>query len=326
MRKITSLFLMMLMFVSAVTVSAQNLDDYGMVPLITDSTQLSSPHSESTANEGATCILYSLIDNDPATYWHTAWASNVGNATHHYVQVQFTEAISGDMVLFMQRRASAANDHPTKFAIDGSVDGENWSIIDTLEIGFKGAGTAEVSPAWKISEPVNYLRFTVYDCKPTFRKYWHAAEMQIYRAEGFGFWSNSRHTYSLAGWLANCFTPPVWPEYRSHVQANKFSFISPDNEYGWYACQHVGVENPAFNRRQNGLAPYLANYSALCNYAHHFGPYNDRSGTYKPMVFAYGCGDGVIDTLQWEGFREAVDIDIIIADSVHFTEFHVFSP
>ena len=58
MRKITSLFLMMLMFVSAVTVSAQNLDDYGMVPLITDSTQLSSPHSESPANAGAPCILY----------------------------------------------------------------------------------------------------------------------------------------------------------------------------------------------------------------------------------------------------------------------------
>lgn len=75
----------------------------------------------------------------------------------------------------------------------------------------------------------------------------------------------------------------------------------------WYACQHVGAENPAFNRRQNGLAPYLANYSALCNYAHHFGPYNDRSETYKPMVFAYGCGDGVIDTLQWEGFREGID-------------------
>ena len=25
------------------------------------------------------------------------------------------------------------------------------------------------------------------------------------------------------------------------------------------------------------------------------------------MVFAYGCGDGVIDTLQWEGFREGID-------------------
>ena len=76
---------------------------------------------------------------------------------------------------------------------------------------------------------------------------------------------------------------------------------------GWYAMQHVGAENPAFNRRQNGMAPYLANYSALCNYAHYLGPYNDRSDTYKPMIFAYGCGDGVIDTLQWEGFREGVD-------------------
>ena len=35
------------------------------------------------------------------------------------------------MVLFMQRRAGAANDHPTKFAIDGSVDGENWQPIST---------------------------------------------------------------------------------------------------------------------------------------------------------------------------------------------------
>ena len=75
----------------------------------------------------------------------------------------------------------------------------------------------------------------------------------------------------------------------------------------WYACQHIGAEDPAFNRRQNGMAAYLAGYSALCNYAHHFGSFNDDRTTYKPMVFAYGCGDGVIDTLQWEGFREGID-------------------
>ena len=70
---------------------------------------------------------------------------------------------------------------------------------------------------------------------------------------------------------------------------------------------HVGVENPEYNRRQNGLAAYLAGYSALCNYAHHYGPYNDDSTGYRPMVFAYGIYDGVLDTLQWEGFREGVD-------------------
>ena len=75
----------------------------------------------------------------------------------------------------------------------------------------------------------------------------------------------------------------------------------------WYATQHIGTENPAYNRRQNGLTPYLANYSSFCNYAHHYGPYNDRSHVYKPMVFAYGDGKGVIDTLQWEGFREGID-------------------
>ena len=70
---------------------------------------------------------------------------------------------------------------------------------------------------------------------------------------------------------------------------------------------HVGPENPAFNRRQNGMGAYLSNYSALCNYAHHLGPYNDDRTTYRPMVFAYGIYDGVLDTLQWEGFREGID-------------------
>ena len=34
------------------------------------------------------------------------------------------------------------------------------------------------------------------------------------------------------------------------------------------------------------------------------------------MVFVYGMADGVIDTLQWEGFREGVD-DIRYATLLH---------
>ena len=55
------------------------------------------------------------------------------------------------------------------------------------------------------------------------------------------------------------------------------------------------------------MAAYLSNYSSLCNYAHHFGSYNDDSEGYKPMVFAYGQYKGVLGTLQWEGFREGLD-------------------
>lgn len=80
-----------------------------------------------------------------------------------------------------------------------------------------------------------------------------------------------------------------------------------DKVIGWYAGHHVGPENPDFNRRQNGLGPYLNGFNALCNYAHHFGPYNDRCRLYRAMVLAYGVYGGVIDTLAWEGFREGVD-------------------
>ena len=87
----------------------------------------------------------------------------------------------------------------------------------------------------------------------------------------------------------------------------------------WYSNQHVGTENPDFNRRQNGMAAYLSGYACHCNYAHHFGSYNDDSEGYKPMVFTYGQAKGVIDTLQWEGFREGID-DIQIFDRKAFVE------
>ena len=132
--------------------------------------------------------------------------------------------------------------------------------------------------------------------------------VKIYREEGFGFWSNSRHTYALAGWLANQFTPPVWPDFRSHVQPDKFTFVSPDNEYGWYACQHVGVENPAFNRRQYGLGPWRAGLTCNYNYAHHLDGFNDtRGGTFRAMNFICTDGNGALTTIQWEAFREAID-------------------
>lgn len=126
-----------------------------------------------------------------------------------------------------------------------------------------------------------------------------------YQKEGLKFFIAAKdQAFYAAGYFYDFFNTAYFPEQREPTR--KW------NEVGhafvaWYAAQHIGAENPSYNRRQNGLVPYLANYSALCNYAHHFGSYNDRRLTYKPMVFAYGSGDGVIDTIQWEGFREGLD-------------------
>jgi len=89
----------------------------------------------------------------------------------------------------------------------------------------------------------------------------------------------------------------------------KWNEMGSDTYCAPYSCMHVGPENPAYNRRQYGLGAWLAGYSAFCNYAHHLGSYDDEGddGVYKPMVFAYGCYDGVLDTIQWEGFREGID-------------------
>ena len=110
-------------------------------------------------------------------------------------------------------------------------------------------------------------------------------------------WNRAGHVYD---WF-NMNQPPTstkWPD-----RWNKLG----DNNLAWYAKHHVGTEDPDLNRRESGLGAWLAGYTALCNYAHHLGPYNDDTITYRPMVLAYGTSDGVIDTLQWEGFREGID-------------------
>ena len=127
-----------------------------------------------------------------------------------------------------------------------------------------------------------------------------------YQAAGFKFIiASHEHIVDLAGYRWNWHNASQKPTDPS-VPA-LWNQMGTDTTCAWYANQHVGAENPEFNRRQNGLGAYLSGYSALCNYAHHLGPYNDDSETYKPMVYAYGTADGVIDTLQWEGFREGVD-------------------
>ena len=84
--------------------------------------------------------------------------------------------------------------------------------------------------------------------------------------------------------------------------------IAVGNYTGFYAVQHNGSENPDFVRRQHGMAGYKAGHSCIINYEFAFGPWNDLAyDLYKPMTLAYPTREGLVDTLAWEGFREAVD-------------------
>ena len=78
-----------------------------------------------------------------------------------------------------------------------------------------------------------------------------------------------------------------------------------------YANPQVGVENPEIYRQNYGFALWNAGYDGAMDYAyqHSYGQiWNDFDRKRnRDHVFAYPTSDGVIDTIQWEGWREGVD-------------------
>jgi len=78
-----------------------------------------------------------------------------------------------------------------------------------------------------------------------------------------------------------------------------------------YANPQVGVEDPLVYRRNYGLALWRAGFDGAMDYAYQHAfhaVWNDFDDPdYRDHVFAYPTANGVVGTLQWEGFREGVD-------------------
>lgn len=98
--------------------------------------------------------------------------------------------------------------------------------------------------------------------------------------------------------------------------------LSPESARKWhaiggrifsYANPQVGPENPDFSRRVHGMSLYKADYDGTSNYCYYIGYGSniwndfDAFGYGRTMGMVYPTRDGVIDTLQWEGYREAID-------------------
>lgn len=174
MKKITSLlFALVCLCNTAVWAQPTDFGD----PLITDVSQLSSPFSDSA--EGTN--IGALIDFDPGTFWHTDWHGEVAG-DYHWLQIELPEAMEGKMVLWIKRRTTD-NDHPSVAVITGSLTADfGMEIpIDTLELGNASSGQEFTTGTWVIPEPVRYIRFTPINCSPEFRKYWHAADINLYQ-------------------------------------------------------------------------------------------------------------------------------------------------
>lgn len=86
---------------------------------------------------------------------------------------------------------------------------------------------------------------------------------------------------------------------------------NPDMLVAWYADPHAGPENPDLARRQYGWQSWRNNYDMVCQYAMFRRGWAEFNRPYendlRSLSMTY-LGDGeLLDTLQWEGFREGID-------------------
>jgi hypothetical protein len=78
-----------------------------------------------------------------------------------------------------------------------------------------------------------------------------------------------------------------------------------------YGNPQVGIENPEIYRKNYGAALWNAGYDGAMDFAYQSNFYgdiwNDFDNTWRDHIFAYPTTNGVVDTIQWEGWREGVD-------------------
>jgi Concanavalin A-like lectin/glucanases superfamily len=121
------------------------------------------------------------------------------------------------------------------------------------------------------------------------------------------YYYGSEGTYQIVGDLKDLH---VCASLLSYTEENICHEVSGNKIFS-YANPQVGVEDPEIYRRNYGLRLWKYGYDGTMDFAYHYSfnnIWNDFYNiTYKDHNFTYPTINGVIDTIAWEGFREAVD-------------------
>ena len=144
---------------------------YNKVPLSVD--MLSSNAQE--PNEGP---IANLIDDNPATYFHSAWSFTI--ADPHHIQINLKNAIT--MCRFDYQNRNNSNGKSTEVKIMVSGNGTDWKELAHINSGLPTvAGSKYSSVEYNASQPFKYFRFVVYKTNsgaaPTF---FNMAEFSLY--------------------------------------------------------------------------------------------------------------------------------------------------
>ena len=136
---------------------------------------------------------------------------------------------------------------------------------------------------------------------------WQRAAWQAVReAGGKIFVAGGGDNIEMMGDIQDMHVRSGWPNKDEVARWHAFG-----HKIFCYDNPQTGVENPLVYRRNFGLVLWKYGYDGASTnaYQHTFGAtWNDFDNpTYRSHTIAYPTVDGVIDTIAWEGYREAVD-------------------
>ena len=128
----------------------------------------------------------------------------------------------------------------------------------------------------------------------------------VQEAGGKTFVACYKATFEAMGETLNCAVLASRPDPE---EAEKWHSVG--SEAFCYAYPQVGNEEPETYRRNFGLVLWKAGFDGAMDYAYQHGfthVWNDFDNqTYRDHNFTYPTVHGIVGTIQWEGFREAVD-------------------
>lgn len=133
---------------------------------------------------------------------------------------------------------------------------------------------------------------------------------QTYQKMGAGIVaSTGYHPYLLFN--LDAANIPRQPRTQSKANADSLHAANPDFIASWYGDPHSGPECPDYNRRIYGWLTWRNNYDMFSQYIIERDDWTEfyvwKEPFLRGLMIVYPQDDGIIDTLAWEGVREAVD-------------------
>ncbi len=134
------------------------------------------------------------------------------------------------------------------------------------------------------------------------RQSWQA----VREAGGKIFAAGGRDNLALMGDIQDMHVSAGWPD-REEVA----KWHDNGGKVFCYANPQTGIENPEIYRRNFGLLMWKYDYDGVADNAYETtwgSTWNDFDHPrYRSFCMVYPTVDGVVDTIEWEGFREGID-------------------